>query len=155
MNAKLPALSSSSWILRVLVKMIAKSSRKAINKCITKQRPTQNHHKQNEVHKTVFTFSKQAFNESLDFLQPFIATRMTKNSLTAAKLTCPCNTHRTEVTLTSVVIDSEPHLSRTCKTSLLFAPLAVRVYTGCSAFPFYTLRDSLKTVNTITYLENT
>ena len=39
---------------------------------------------------------------------------------------------------TGVVIDSEPHPSRTCKTSLLFAPLAVRVYTGCSAFPFYT-----------------
>ena len=30
------------------------------------------------------------------------------------------------------------HLSCTCKTSLLFAPLAVRVHTGCSAFPFYT-----------------
>ena len=39
---------------------------------------------------------------------------------------------------TGVVIDSEPQLSRTCKTSLLFAPLAVCVNTGCSAFPFYT-----------------
>ena len=39
---------------------------------------------------------------------------------------------------TDVVIDSELHLSRTCKTSLLFAPLAVRVQAGCSAFPFYT-----------------
>ena len=29
-------------------------------------------------------------------------------------------------------------MSRTCKTSLLFAPLAVRVQAGCSAFPFYT-----------------
>ena len=28
---------------------------------------------------------------------------------------------------TGVVIDSEPHLSRTCKTSVLFVPLAVRV----------------------------
>ena len=39
---------------------------------------------------------------------------------------------------TGIVIDSEPHLSCTCKTSLLFAPLAVSVHTGCSAFPFYT-----------------
>ena len=39
---------------------------------------------------------------------------------------------------TGVVIDSELHLSCTCKTSLLFAPLAVRVQAGCSAFPFYT-----------------
>ena len=29
-------------------------------------------------------------------------------------------------------------MSRTCKTSFLFAPLAVRVHTGCSTFPFYT-----------------
>ena len=39
---------------------------------------------------------------------------------------------------TGVVIDSEPHPSHTCKTRLLFAALAVRVYSGCSAFPFYT-----------------
>ena len=38
---------------------------------------------------------------------------------------------------TDVVIDSEPHSSCTCKTSLLFAPLAVRVHTGCSALLFY------------------
>ena len=38
---------------------------------------------------------------------------------------------------TGVVIDSEPHLSGTCKTSLLSAPLAVHVHTGCSAFQFY------------------
>ena len=37
-----------------------------------------------------------------------------------------------------VLIDSEPHLSRMCKANLLFAPLAVRVQAGCSAFPFYT-----------------
>ena len=36
------------------------------------------------------------------------------------------------------MIDSEPHLIRMCNTSLLFAPLAVRVHTGCSAFPLYT-----------------
>ena len=35
-------------------------------------------------------------------------------------------------------MDSEPHLNRTCKTSLLFAPLALRVQAGCSAFPYYT-----------------
>ena len=37
------------------------------------------------------------------------------------------------------MIDSEPHLSRTCKTSIVIAPLAVRVQAGCSPFPFYTL----------------
>ena len=39
---------------------------------------------------------------------------------------------------TGVVIDSEPHPSHTCKTSILFAPLAVCVHTGCPDFPFYT-----------------
>ena len=76
------------------------------------------------------------------FLRPFIASWIRKFSLTAAKLTCRCNTLRTSNSSarsdTSVVIDNEPHLSRTCKTSLLFAPLAVRVQAGCSAFPFYT-----------------
>ena len=38
---------------------------------------------------------------------------------------------------TGGVIDSEPHPNRTCKTSLLFAPLAIRVQAVCSAFPFY------------------
>ena len=66
----------------------------------------------------------------------------------AAKLTCLDITHSPEVTRaghhsfarsdTDVVIDSEPHLSGTFKTSLLFAPLAVCVHTGCSAFQFYT-----------------
>ena len=37
---------------------------------------------------------------------------------------------------TGVVIDSEPQPSRTCKTSFLFALLAVRVQADCSAFPF-------------------
>ena len=44
---------------------------------------------------------------------------------------------------TGVVIDSEPHLSRMCKTSFLFAPLAVHVQAGCFAFPFYTLTKPL------------
>ena len=39
---------------------------------------------------------------------------------------------------TGVVIDSEEHPSRTFKTSPLFAPLAVRVHVGSSAFLFYT-----------------
>ena len=39
---------------------------------------------------------------------------------------------------TGVVIDSEPDLIHMCQTSLLVAPLAVRVHTGCSTFPFYT-----------------
>ena len=38
---------------------------------------------------------------------------------------------------TGVVIDSKPHQGRTCKTSLLFAPLAVCVQAGYSAFPSY------------------
>ena len=39
---------------------------------------------------------------------------------------------------TGVVIDSEPHLICMCKTSLLFAPLAVCVQTGCSTSPLNT-----------------
>ena len=35
---------------------------------------------------------------------------------------------------TGVVIDSEPDMSRRCKTSLLFAPMAVGVQAGCFAF---------------------
>ena len=40
--------------------------------------------------------------------------------------------------ITGVMIDIKPHLSRTCKTSLLFAPLAVCVQAGCSTFPLDT-----------------
>ena len=38
---------------------------------------------------------------------------------------------------TVVVIDGKPNLIRICKTSLLFALLAVQIHIGCSAFPFY------------------
>ena len=38
-----------------------------------------------------------------------------------------------------VVNDSKPHLIGKCK----FAPLAVHVHTGCSAFPFYTATKPL------------
>ena len=37
-----------------------------------------------------------------------------------------------------VLIDSEPHLSRTCKAIIIFAQLTVLVLTGYSAFTFYT-----------------
>ena len=50
-------------------------------------------------------------------------------------------THRSD---TCVEIDSEPHPSRTCKTSLLFAPLADRVQADCSAFPFHSRTKQLK-----------
>ena len=49
---------------------------------------------------------------------------------------------------TGVVIDSEPHLSRTCKTSLVFAPLAVGVLHWLFRFP---VLHSNITVNAITY----
>ena len=42
-----------------------------------------------------------------------------------------------QICVTGVVIESEPHPIRTCKTGFLFAPL-VRVHNGCSAFLFYT-----------------
>ena len=83
----------------------------------------------------IFTFLKQSFNESSDFLLPFIASWITQIWLAAAKLLCPCNMHQTHL---PEVIDSKPHPSRMCKTSLLFAPLAVRVQAGCSTFLFYT-----------------
>ena len=95
--------------------------------------------------------------ESNQTKQQLIASWLTLIWLTAAKLTCPCNTLGTLNSITrsetGVVIDSEPHLSRMCKTSLLFAPLAICVYTACSAFPFDTptkpliqLRIKYKTV---------
>ena len=76
------------------------------------------------------------------FLQSFIASWKPHIWLTAAKFTCLRNTLRTLNLFvwndTGFVNDSERHLSRTCKTSLLFVPLAVRVHTGWSAFSFYT-----------------
>ena len=95
-----------------------------------------------------FTFSNQAFNKSLVLImKTFIALCITQIWLTAAKLTCPCNTLRTSNSFarsdTVVVIDSKPHMSRTCKTSLLFTPLAVRDQAGCSPFSFYTPTKSL------------
>ena len=58
------------------------------------------------------------------------------NLIDSCQTHVPVNTLRTLNSFTrsgtGVVIDSKPHLS------LLFAPLAGRVHTGCSAFPFYT-----------------
>ena len=75
-------------------------------------------------------------------MQRFIASWITQIWLTAAKLTCPCNTLRTSNSFarsdTGGVIDSQPH------PSLLFAPLAVRIQAGCSAFPFYTSTKPLQ-----------
>ena len=62
--------------------------------------------------------------------------------LTAAKLTCPCNTLWTMNSFarsdTDVVIDSEPHPSRRCKTSLICS-----IGCPCSAFRFYTPTNPL------------
>ena len=73
---------------------------------------------------------------------------MNYTNLTAAKLSFPCNKLRTSSSFarsgTGVVIDSDPHLSRTCKTSFLFAPLAVCVHTGWSASSFYIPTKPLK-----------
>ena len=65
------------------------------------------------------------------------------NLIDSCQAHLPGNMLRTSNTLaksdTGVVIaDSEPHLSRTGKTSLLDAPLAVRVHAGCSTVPFQT-----------------
>ena len=95
-----------------------------------------------DVYCCIFIFSTQSFQECLVFLQPFIAPWITWIWLTAAKLTCPCDTLWTTNSFarsdTSAVIDNEPHPSSTCKTSLLFAPLAVHLHTGCSTFLCYT-----------------
>ena len=62
-------------------------------------------------------------------------------------LTWPCNALRTSSSIarsdTSVVIDNEPYLSRMCKTSLVFAFLAVRFHAGSSTFPFNTPTNPL------------
>ena len=60
--------------------------------------------------------------------------------MTDAKRTCPCNTLRTSLARsdTGVVIDIESHLSRICKTSLVFAALAIHIQACGHAFPFYT-----------------
>ena len=91
-------------------------------------------------HSIIFTFAKHLF-ATVQNLMNYI------NLIHS----CPCNTLRTANSFarsdTGVVIDSEPHRSRTCKSSFLFAALAVRVHTGCSAFPFYTPTKPLMRLN--------
>ena len=89
----------------------------------------------------IFTFSKQSFDESLDFCNLSLPPVFHKfdSQLPSSLARAVRFEHQTFARSdTGVVIDSEPHLSRTCKTSLLFALLAVRVQAGCSTFPFYT-----------------
>ena len=73
------------------------------------------------------------------------------NMIDSCQAHLPCNMLRTSNSFarsdTGVVSDSQPHLIHMCKTSLVFAPLAVGDYTGSSAFLFY----SKKNVTTITY----
>ena len=73
----------------------------------------------------IFKFSKQALNLN-DSCQAHLPVQYALNIDSFARSD------------TAVVIDSEPHLSRKCKASFLFAPLAVCDHTGCYAFPFYT-----------------
>ena len=89
-------------------------------------------HEGTRIHIRIFTFSKQAFNESLDFCN------MNNINLIDSFDNKLRTSNSSEVTLHGDVIDSEPHPSRTCKTSLVFAPLAVTVHTGCPALPFCT-----------------
>ena len=64
-------------------------------------------------------------------------------------LTYSCQAHLPRQYASNIeVTDSEPRLSRMCKTSILFAQLAVHVYTDCSVF---SVLHYNKTVNTITY----
>ena len=81
------------------------------------------------------------------FLKLFTASYITQIWLTPAKLTCPCNTLETSNSFansdTGVVIDSEPHPSRMCKTSLLFAPLVIVFQLAVPLFRF-TLRQHRK-----------
>ena len=92
-------------------------------------------------------FLSKPFNESLDF--PIVHSLMNHiNCLTAqCQVNLPMQFASNIRCDTSGVVDNEPHLSRTCKTSFLFVPLAVRVHAGCSAFPFYTPTKPLIRLN--------
>ena len=89
----------------------------------------------------IFTFSKQSFNESLDFATDHSLMNYT-TLIDSCQAQLPVQYALTSNSFsrndTGIVIDYEPHLSCTCKASLLFVPLAVRVQAGCSAFPFNT-----------------
>ena len=76
----------------------------------------------NKYYSTVFSycffvyFFEASLSWTFRFLRPFIASWMTQIWLTAAKLTCPCNTLWSSNSFarsdTGVVIDSEPYPSR-------------------------------------------
>ena len=76
---------------------------------------------------------------NLKILKPFISSRITQNLIDSCQAHLPMhfalNIELISSCDTGVMIDSEPHLSRTSKTSFLFDPLTFRVLTGCSAFP--------------------
>ena len=68
------------------------------------------------------------FHESLDFLQPFMNdTNLIDSCQAHLPMKRTSNINSFARSDTGVVIDSEPHLSRTCKANLLFAPLVVCV----------------------------
>ena len=101
----------------------------------------------------IFTYSKRSLNESLDFCNRSYPHELHKfDWQLSSSRAC---TIRFDIELISqkwpgVVIDIEPHPSRTCKTSLLYAPLAVR---GSSWLFRFSILHSNKTVNTILFLK--
>ena len=88
------------------------------------------------IHAVIFTFLKQSFNESLDFCNRSYPHEFQKIRLTAAKLTCPCNTLRTLNSFarsdTGIVIDSKLHLSPTLQSK----PLVCSIGYPCSQWLF-------------------
>ena len=94
----------------------------------------------------IFPFSKQAFNESLEFCNRSQSHERQNIKLTFSKLTWPCNSLQTSNSFarsdTGVVIDSEPHLSCTCKTNFLFAPLAVVITLAVPLFYRFALQQN-------------
>ena len=83
------------------------------------------------IHEFIFTFSKQSFNEFLDFCN-----RSWPHELHKFDLQLPSIKHRTY--LPEVILVLWLTASHTWVASLLLAPLAVKVHAGCFAFMFYT-----------------
>ena len=83
-------------------------------------------------------FYKQAFNKSATVHNLMKDINMIDSCQAHMYCTLPTSNSVTRSD-TGVLIDSEPHVIFTCKTRTLFAPLAMDVYTGRSAFrSFYT-----------------
>ena len=92
----------------------------------------------------ILTFSKQEFNTSLDFStvhSPMNDTNLIDSYQVHLPVQYASNIEITARSDTGVVIDREPHPSRTCKTCLLFAPLAFVVTLAVAHFRF-TLRQN-------------